>query len=69
MRDEKLRKLLMKGIAFYHGGLSIEDRTLVEKIFRDGLLSILISTTLLATEVIVPAYLVIIKNTQVIAAV
>ncbi|CAO1414387.1 unnamed protein product, partial [Diamesa serratosioi] len=64
IRDEKLKKLLPKGIAFYHGGLSIQDRTLLEKIFRDGLLPVLISTTILATEVNLPAYLVIIKGTQ-----
>lgn len=69
MRDEKLRKLLMNGMAFYHGGLSIEDRALVETTFRAGLLPILVSTTLLATEVNVPAYLVIIKSTQVLTSV
>ncbi|CAO1399812.1 unnamed protein product [Diamesa hyperborea] len=65
IRDEKLRKLLMKGMAFYHGGLSMEDRALLEKTFTAGLLPILVSTTLLATETNVPAYLVIIKSTQV----
>lgn len=55
----------MKGMAFYHGGLSIEDRTLLEKTFRAGLLPILVSTSLLATEANVPAYLVIIKSTKV----
>lgn len=59
----------MKGMAFYHGGLSMEDRTLLEKTFTAGLLPILVSTTLLATETNVPAYLVIIKSTQVIQVV
>ena len=44
-------------------GLSPSDRTLIEDLFRSGVLRVLVSTTTLALGVNLPAHLVVIKST------
>ncbi|KAJ3995818.1 Sec63 Brl domain-containing protein, partial [Lentinula boryana] len=63
--DPTLKDLLPFGIAIHHAGLSCADRSLVEDLFSDGSLSLLISTATLAWEVNLPAHAVIIKGTKV----
>lgn len=63
--DPKLRDLLPFSMAIHHAGLSKEDRTLVEESFRNGYISVLVSTATLAWGVNLPAHTVIIKGTQV----
>lgn len=60
-----LKSLLPDGIAIHHAGLSREDRTLVEDLFADKHIQILVSTATLAWGVNLPAHTVIIKGTQV----
>lgn len=50
------------GIAYHHSGLSSKEKDLVEKSFRQGILSILCATTTLATGVNLPAGRVIIES-------
>jgi pre-mRNA-splicing helicase BRR2 len=64
-KDAALRDLLPAGIAVHHAGMARADRTLVEDLFADGHVSVLVSTATLAWGVNLPAHTVIIKGTQV----
>jgi len=64
-KDGALADLLPYGIAIHHAGMSRADRTLVEDLFSDGHVSVLVSTATLAWGVNLPAHTVIIKGTQV----
>ena len=57
--------MLVDGIGIHHAGLSRPDRDLVEELFADRHLNILVSTATLAWGVNLPAHTVIIKGTQV----
>lgn len=56
---------LSHGLAFHHAGLLHEDREHIEEAYRNGLISILLSTSTLAMGVNLPAHTVIIKSTEV----
>eukprot|EP00727_Mastigamoeba_balamuthi_P013194 m51a1_g8498 putative u5 small nuclear ribonucleoprotein 200 kda helicase-like (2194) ;mRNA; r:37531-45528 len=60
-----LQELLPYGFAVHHAGLAREDRSLVEDLFADGHVQVLVSTSTLAWGVNLPAHTVIIKGTQV----
>eukprot|EP00210_Caulerpa_lentillifera_P005576 g5333.t1 len=64
-KDLDLKDLLPFGIAIHHAGMSRVDRTLVEDLFSDGHVQVLISTATLAWGVNLPAHTVVIKGTQV----
>lgn len=64
-KNADLKELLPLGIAIHHAGLSREDRTLVEDLYADKHIQLLISTATLAWGVNLPAKTVIIKGTQV----
>uniref|UniRef100_A0A671XSJ2 U5 small nuclear ribonucleoprotein 200 kDa helicase n=1 Tax=Sparus aurata TaxID=8175 RepID=A0A671XSJ2_SPAAU len=62
----KLQKnLLPYGFAIHHAGMTRVDRTLVEDLFADRHIQVLVSTATLAWGVNLPAHTVIIKGTQV----
>ncbi|KAM0788324.1 hypothetical protein ACM66B_001467 [Microbotryomycetes sp. NB124-2] len=63
--DPNLRDLLPFGFAIHHAGMNREDRTLVEDLFADGRVQVLVSTATLAWGVNLPAHVVIIKGTQI----
>jgi pre-mRNA-splicing helicase BRR2 len=65
VRDADLRDLLPYGFAIHHAGMARADRTLVEDLFADGHVQVLVSTATLAWGVNLPAHTVIIKGTQV----
>ncbi|KAF9066554.1 Sec63 Brl domain-containing protein [Rhodocollybia butyracea] len=65
VKDPVLRDLLAFGIGIHHAGLSREDRALVEELFADGSLMVLVCTATLAWGVNLPAHTVIIKGTQI----
>ena len=51
------------GIGLHHAGLQNDDRALVEKLFKECKIRVLVSTSTLAWGVNLPAHLVIIKGT------
>ena len=63
-RSADLRDLLPYGFAIHHAGMTRADRTLVEELFADGHVQVLVSTATLAWGVNLPAHTVIIKGTQ-----
>ena len=64
VKNAELKDLLPFGFAVHHAGLSREDRTLIEDLFADRKIPVLVSTMTLAWGVNLPAHTVIIKGTQ-----
>ena len=64
-KDGNLQDLLPYGFALHHAGMNRADRTLVEDLFADGHIQVLVSTATLAWGVNLPAHTVIIKGTQI----
>ncbi|KAF0755576.1 putative ATP-dependent DNA helicase HFM1, partial [Aphis craccivora] len=64
INNNKIKEMFKFGIGCHHSGMSIQERSVVEKLFRIGCLNILIATSTLAMAVNLPAYLVIIKSTE-----
>ena len=65
VKSSELRDMLPYGFAIHHAGMTRSDRTLVEELFADGHVQVLVSTATLAWGVNLPAHTVIIKGTQV----
>ena len=65
VKDVNLKDLLPYGFAIHHAGMNRVDRSLVEDLFADKHIQVLVSTSTLAWGVNLPAYCVIIKGTQV----
>lgn len=61
----QLMQIIRHGVAYHHAGLSFQDRSSIENLFRAGHLPILVSTNTLAMGVNLPAYLVVVKGTAV----
>ncbi len=61
----ELKDLLPYGFAIHHAGMNRVERTLVEELFADKHIQVLVSTATLAWGVNLPAHTVIIKGTQV----
>lgn len=61
----ELRELLPFGFGVHHAGMVKSDRALVEDLFTEGHLQVLVSTATLAWGVNLPAHSVLIKGTQV----
>lgn len=64
-KSSQLTELLPFGLAIHHAGLERSDRQLVEDLFADKHIQVLVSTATLAWGVNLPAHTVIIKGTQV----
>jgi pre-mRNA-splicing helicase BRR2 len=64
-KDAALKELLPFGFAIHHAGMQRADRSMVEDLFADGHVQVLVSTATLAWGVNLPAHMVIIKGTQV----
>jgi len=62
--DGALKHTLQFGIGLHHAGLSGSDRDVVEKLFLDGQIQVLVATSTLAWGVNLPAHLVIVKGTE-----
>ncbi|KAJ8543596.1 hypothetical protein K7X08_006119 [Anisodus acutangulus] len=65
VKSNYLKDLLPYGFAIHHAGLVRTDRQLVEELFADGHVQVLVSTATLAWGVNLPAHTVIIKGTQI----
>ena len=59
-----LKRVTQYGLGFHHAGLIRKDRNMVEKLFAEKNMNVLVSTSTLAWGVNLPAYAVIIKGTQ-----
>ena len=64
VQDENLKQSLQFGIGLHHAGLIESDRKIVENLFFNQKIMILIATATLAWGVNFPAHLVIIKGTE-----
>ncbi|KAG2313642.1 hypothetical protein Bca4012_028170 [Brassica carinata] len=65
IKNGDLKKLLPYGFAIHHAGLTRGDREIVEALFCEGHVQVLVSTTTLAWSVNLHAHTVIIKGTEV----
>ncbi|KAF5400264.1 U5 small nuclear ribonucleoprotein helicase [Paragonimus heterotremus] len=65
VKNSELKDLLPYGFGIHHAGMSRVDRTLVEDLFADRHIQVLVSTATLAWGVNLPAHTVIIKGTQI----
>eukprot|EP00189_Rhodosorus_marinus_P000412 CAMPEP_0113954824 /NCGR_PEP_ID=MMETSP0011_2-20120614/863_1 /TAXON_ID=101924 /ORGANISM="Rhodosorus marinus" /LENGTH=2024 /DNA_ID=CAMNT_0000964187 /DNA_START=187 /DNA_END=6261 /DNA_ORIENTATION=- /assembly_acc=CAM_ASM_000156 len=64
-RASELRMLASKGVCIHHAGMLRADRKLVERLFLEGVLKVIVCTATLAWGVNLPAHTVIIKGTQI----
>ena len=60
-RNKPLRDLFGDGFSTHHAGMLRQDRNLVERLFSEGLIKVLVCTATLAWGVNLPAHAVIIK--------
>ncbi|PSR99459.1 DExH-box ATP-dependent RNA helicase [Actinidia chinensis var. chinensis] len=65
VKSNDVKDLLPYGFAIHHAGMARADRQLVEDLFADGHVQVLVSTATLAWGVNLPAHTVIIKGTQI----
>jgi pre-mRNA-splicing helicase BRR2 len=63
-KNADLKDLIPFGFAIHHAGMVRSDRTLVEDLFSDKHIQVLVSTATLAWGVNLPAHTVILKGTQ-----
>ncbi len=59
---EKLLPILKRGVGYHHAGMLSEQRRLVERLFRDRKVKVIVSTTTLAAGLNLPARSVVIKD-------
>ncbi|XP_010605477.1 activating signal cointegrator 1 complex subunit 3 isoform X2 [Fukomys damarensis] len=67
-RNKQVRELFPDGFSIHHAGMLRQDRNLVENLFSNGHIRVLVCTATLAWGVNLPAHAVIIKGTQIYAA-
>ena len=65
IQDGELSKLCPFAIGFHHAGMLRPDRNLMERMFLEGDVRVLVATATLAWGVNLPAYAVIIKGTDI----
>lgn len=65
VKSADLKSVMKFGIGIHHAGMQRTDRELVEEMFADGNIQVLVSTATLAWGVNLPAHTVIIKGTQI----
>lgn len=64
IKDENLKLTLPFGIGMHHAGLSAHERAIVEQLFIEKKIQVLIATATLAWGINCPAHLVIVKGTE-----
>lgn len=60
-KSQELKMLFPYGIGIHHAGLIRPDRNIIERMFRDGHIRVLVCTATLAWGVNLPAHAVIIR--------
>lgn len=63
IKDSALRDTLVFGIALHHAGLDAHDKRIVEELFLECKIQVLVATSTLAWGVNLPCHLVIVKDT------
>ncbi|ODV80536.1 RNA helicase-related protein required for pre-mRNA splicing [Suhomyces tanzawaensis NRRL Y-17324] len=64
MKNRNLRDIIPSGFGIHHAGLDKEERSVVEDLFAQGHIKVLVSTATLAWGVNLPAHTVVIKGTE-----
>lgn len=64
MQNRDLQEIVPLGFGIHHAGLNKEERSVVEDLFAQGHLKVLVSTATLAWGVNLPAHTVVIKGTE-----
>lgn len=64
MMDSNLKDIVASGFGMHHAGLNKGERSVVEDLFAQGHLKVLVSTATLAWGVNLPAHTVVIKGTE-----
>ena len=64
LKDSGLAALVREGVGFHHGGVSYDDRVVIEHAFVSSQLLVLCTTSTLALGVNLPAHLVVVKSTK-----
>lgn len=64
VKDSHLKHVIQYGVGIHHAGLTNEDKTIVEDLFLNLKIQILVCTSTLAWGVNLPASLVIVKGTE-----
>ncbi|KAI8807156.1 Sec63 Brl domain-containing protein [Cladochytrium replicatum] len=64
-QNADLKELLPFGFGIHHAGMTRGDREMVEELFANGFIRVLVSTATLAWGVNLPAHTVVIKGTQI----
>ncbi|KAI0282118.1 Sec63 Brl domain-containing protein, partial [Russula aff. rugulosa BPL654] len=63
-QNRQLEKLAAAGIGAHHAGLEISDKRLVEELFMNKVLRVVVATSTLAVGVNLPAHVVVIKDVK-----
>ena len=64
IKDNRLAECIRHGVGYHSAAATSSDRSILERLFGQGYLPILCTTTTLAMGVNLPAHLVVIKSTQ-----
>ncbi|VDK81594.1 unnamed protein product [Litomosoides sigmodontis] len=64
LKDENLKLTLPFGVGMHHAGLQQYERNIVEKLFVEKKIQVMVATSTLAWGINMPAHLVIIKGTE-----
>ena len=62
--DDTLDKTVMKGVAFHHAGLTVEERDIVAEAYDKGIISVIVATCSLAAGINLPARRVILQGAR-----
>ncbi|XP_059294176.1 DExH-box ATP-dependent RNA helicase DExH17 isoform X2 [Lycium ferocissimum] len=62
--DKQMQSYIPFGVGYHNGGLSMNDRNLIEGLFLNGDIQVLCTTNTLAHGINLPAHTVVIKSTQ-----
>ncbi|EJW74524.1 hypothetical protein WUBG_14567 [Wuchereria bancrofti] len=64
LKDENLKLTLPFGVGMHHAGLQQHERSIVERLFVEKKIQVMVATATLAWGINMPAHLVIVKGTE-----